>query len=169
MQPGESVTLVPSRFEEWGRRFAAVAARLEALVPEAHVEHMGSTAVPGLPAKDVVDVLVGVAAPDVVPTARRLVAAGFDLEGQRDHHCWLSSSSRARREVVVHVVEHGGRAWDRRVAFRDLLREDAGARRAYLAVKERAASSAHGWDEYTQAKSGVVADLLASDGSSERG
>ena len=160
MEAEESVTLVASRFEEWGRRFAVVAARLEELVPGARLEHIGSTAVPDLPAKDVVDVLVGVAGPDVVPTARRLAARGLDLEGERAHHCWLSSPGRAGREVVVHVVEHGGRAWARRVAFRDLLREDAGARRDYLAVKERAARSARGWDEYTQAKSGVVADLL---------
>jgi len=161
MTDGQRVSLVASRHAEWATRYGELAARLEALVPGAAVEHIGSTSVPGLPAKDVVDVLVGVDAADVPEAARRLQAAGLDLEGEVPHHCWLSSPDRRARAWVVHVVEHGGRAWERRVAFRDLLRRDADARERYLRVKQAAAGAARDWDEYTQAKSQVVADLLA--------
>lgn len=156
----QGVVLVPSRHEEWRRRYAETAGELAALLPGAHLEHIGSTAVPGLPAKDVVDVLVGVAAAEVVEVAHRLRAAGLDLEGELAHHCWLSAPDRRSRTCVIHVVEHGGRAWERRLAFRDLLRRDAGARERYLRVKEAAARDTSGWDEYTRAKTQVVSDLL---------
>ncbi|HLT85264.1 MAG TPA: GrpB family protein [Phototrophicaceae bacterium] len=161
MTDGQRVSLVASRHAEWAARFGELVARLEDLVPGAVVEHIGSTSVPGLPAKDVVDVLVGVAAADVEPVARRFAAAGLDLEGTRAHHCWLSLPDRTARTAVVHVVEHGGRAWDNRVSFRDLLRRDAAARQAYLRVKEDAARQTENWDDYTQAKTAVVAELLA--------
>ncbi|PYF98365.1 dephospho-CoA kinase [Georgenia satyanarayanai] len=160
MDEQQTVRLVPSRHEEWHLRYTGMAGRLAVLLPGAHVEHIGSTAVPGLPAKDVVDVLVGVDAADVVEAAHRLRAAGLDLEGERAHHCWLSAPDRRSRDYVVHVVEHGGRPWTRRLAFRDLLRRDADARGRYLRVKEAAARESQGWDDYTQAKSPVVAELL---------
>lgn len=157
-----AVTLVDSRYEEWARRFAGMAALFAPVVPGADIEHIGSTAVPDLPAKDVVDLLVGVEAADaVVPTARLLQAAGFDLEGEREHHSWLSAPDRHHRAYVLHVVARGSRSWNRRLAFRDLLRADAGARQRYLRVKEEAARSAQSWDDYTRAKSAVVEALLA--------
>ncbi|WP_164745297.1 GrpB family protein [Georgenia faecalis] len=161
MPTEQRVALVPSRPEEWARRFAEMSAWLSALVPGAPIEHIGSTAVRGLPAKDVVDLLVGVDAGSVVPVSRQLAAAGLDLEGERDHHCWLSAPSRHARTHVVHVVELGGHAWTRRVAFRDLLRQDPDARETYLAAKRAAAAGTPGWDAYTQAKTQVVAELLA--------
>lgn len=157
----QAVRLVPSRHEEWQRRYAETAARLAALLPGARLEHIGSTAVPGLPAKDVVDVLVGVDAGEVVEAAHRLRADGLDLELELAHHCQLSAPHRRARTVVVHVVEHGGRAWTRRLDFRDLLRRDGKARERYLRVKRAAARDCAGWDEYTQAKTQIVADLLA--------
>lgn len=156
-----AVVLVPSRHAEWTRRYAEMSRRIRELVPGAAVEHIGSTAVPGLPAKDVVDLLVGVEADAVVSTGRTLAGHGFDLEGERDHHCWLAWPCRRERRYVIHVVEHGGRSWDRRVAFRDLLRADNAARQAYLRVKQDAARVARDWDDYTQAKTSVVAELLA--------
>ncbi|WP_324649827.1 GrpB family protein [Georgenia sp. H159] len=161
MERTQAVSLVPSQDEEWARRFATLASWLGSVVPGARLEHIGSTAVPDLPAKDVVDVLVGVDGPAVAPTARLLAAAGLDLEGELAHHCWLSSPDRHDRAYVVHVVEHGGRAWNRRVAFRDLLRRDDSARRVYLDAKQHAARTTQGWDEYTRSKAVVVAGLLA--------
>lgn len=157
----QAVLLVSSRHEEWRDRFAEMVERLGVLVPDAHVEHIGSTAVAGLPAKDVVDVLVGVGADAVVDVAHRLAAAGFDLEGELSHHCWLAYPNRRSRAYVIHVVEVGGRPWTRRLAFRDLLRRDAHARERYLQVKRAAARDAHDWDDYTQAKTGIVRELLA--------
>ena len=159
----QQVSLVPSKHDEWTARFDEMAAFISSVAPDARVEHIGSTAVPSLPAKDVVDLLVGVELPAVVSTARLFVTAGLDLEGELDHHCWLSSPDRHDRACIVHVVELGGRSWNRRITFRDLLRRDESARRAYLEVKRRAARDSHGWDDYTRAKTPVVRSLLAAD------
>lgn len=127
-----------------------------------HLEHIGSTAVPDLPAKDVVDLLVGVEAARVQAVALQLASGGFDFEGERDHHCWLSFPSRLARAYVIHVVEHGSRQWNRRIAFRDLLRSDRNARDQYLKTKLEAAKSTNNWDDYTQSKTSVVSSLLSS-------
>lgn len=83
---------------------------MDRLIAHACVEHIGSTAIPGLPAKDVVDVMVGVEADALAGTAQLLAAAGYDLEGALPHHFWLSWPSREDRQAVVHLLEHGGRA-----------------------------------------------------------
>ena len=161
MSEQQPVVLVPSRHAEWAGMAEAMAVRIRGQVPNAQVEHIGSTAVPGLPAKDVVDLLVGVTPDRILDTAGQLAAAGFDNEGGRPGHCWLSYPARASRAYVLHVVEFGGTPWRRRVAFRDLLRRDPRARARYLAAKQAAAGSAGGWDDYTQSKTPVVAELLA--------
>lgn len=164
MSNDQPVVLVPSRYDEWAAMAAQMAARLRRDVPGSQVEHIGSTSVPDLAAKDVVDLMMGVDPDRVAGVARQLAAVGFDLEGELPHHCWLSFPSRAHRTYVLHVLELDGMAWRNRTRFRDLLRSDEAARATYLAAKIAAAGQASGWDDYTQAKTPVVSGLLADDG-----
>lgn len=165
MEADQPVFIVPSRYSEWTQMATEMMSNLGEQVPGVHLEHIGSTAVPGLPAKDVVDLLVGVEAARVQAVARQLASGGFDLEGERDYHCWLSFPSRLARAYVIHVVEYGSRQWNRRIIFRDLLRSDGSARDQYLKTKIDAAESANNWDEYTQSKTSVVSSLLSSSNS----
>lgn len=160
-RPPQSVILVPSEYGAWSAIARDMAARLTELLPRAVVEHIGSTSVPGLPAKPVVDLMIGVELDRLSVATLTLVEHGFDLEGERSGHAWLSSPDRSAREFVVHVLECGGQAWDRRLRFRDILRTDPAARAKYLAVKQQAAAIARGWDDYTRAKAAVVAEILA--------
>lgn len=155
------VVLVPSRYTEWVALAAEMAAGVRRLVPGVQIEHIGSTSVPDLAAKDVVDLLVGVSADGIARTAQDLAAAGWDLEGGLPGHSWLSYPSRAERKYVLHVVEYKGRPWERRIAFRDLLRADGAARARYADAKLAASKKAAGWDDYTQSKTPVVTELLA--------
>lgn len=133
-----TVVLVDGDPELWARRFVDLHGRLRrALGPGALIEHIGSTAVPNLPAKDVVDALVGVALDEIGPAAQVLAAAGFAIEGRRDGHVWLSRRREGRRKCIVHVVEAHGRKWQRRIAFRDLLRRDPEARSRYVTARTR--------------------------------
>lgn len=165
MKADQPVFLVPSRHSEWTQMATEMMINIREQVTEVHLEHIGSTAVPGLPAKDVVDLLVGVKAARIQVVARQLASTGFDLEGERDHHCQLSFPSRVARAYVIHVMEYGSRPWDRRIAFRDLLRSDANARAQYLKTKIDAAKSANNWDDYTQSKTSVVSTLLSNSNS----
>ncbi|REJ05520.1 NUDIX domain-containing protein [Microbacterium bovistercoris] len=156
---GERVVLVLSRFDEWAERYGTLRERIAATLGAVPIEHIGSTSVPELPAKDVIDVLIGVPSGRISATVALLVADGFDLEGERDGHAWLSLPNREARTAVVHVVIDGSRQWRDRVDFRDLLRRSSDARARYLAVKERAAVQATGWGDYTASKAEIVAEL----------
>ncbi|WP_104161269.1 GrpB family protein [Arthrobacter sp. ZGTC212] len=161
MTPDQPVFLVPSRYSEWTGMAAEMMDKIRQQVHGVHLEHIGSTAVPDLPAKDVVDILVGVEADRVSSVSRHLATIGFDLEGERDRHCWLSHPSRSSRSYIVHVVEFESLPWCRRISFRDLLRSDESARTEYLHTKVRAAEAARNWDDYTQSKTSVVSNLLS--------
>lgn len=155
-----AVVPVPPKPGEWARRFTIASGAVARALPHVRVEHIGSTAVPDLPAKDVVDVLVGTPPGGVRHAASLLVDECFDRESTRDHHCWLAWPNRSTRAVVVHVVELDSPSWTRRLAFRDLLRRDPEARHRYLEVKREAAVPGDGWAHYTQRKAAIVARLL---------
>lgn len=160
MTSNQRVVLAESNHEEWARMARELGQRISAMLPQAAIEHIGSTSVPCPPAKPVVDLAVGVAVDEVRAATRTLAQHGFDLEGERDGHAWLSLPDRTAREYVVHVFEVPGRAWSRRLRFRDILRSDAAARAKYLAVKRQSAAVSAGWDDYTLSKTAVVHEIL---------
>jgi GrpB-like predicted nucleotidyltransferase (UPF0157 family) len=126
------------------------------------VEHVGSTAVPGLGAKPCLDVDLTVADPADEPAwLPDLEAAGFVLRGrepdfEQHRNLHLGAGPRAR----VHVFPPGAREPQRHVLFRDWLRSHADDRAAYEAVKREIA--AQGFTDamhYNNAKAAWVYDL----------
>ncbi|MHA7294063.1 dephospho-CoA kinase [Arthrobacter sp. HLT1-21] len=118
------------------------------------VDHIGSTAVSGLPAKDVIDLQVTVAdIDDADVIAGPLLAAGFPLvEGIErdepkpdvpDRAQWvkrLHANADPGRAVNLHVRVDGSPGWRYALSFRDWLRADPAAAALYLAEKERCAT-----------------------------
>lgn len=156
----ERITLVASEHAKWSLRAAEMSATLVEILPLARIEHIGSTAVPRLPAKPVVDLAVGVTGDEVMRSARELARCGFDFEGERGNHAWLSCPDRSARAFVIHVLEFQGDEWIKRLRFRDILMTDKLSREKYLAAKREASRRANGWGEYTRAKSSVVSEIL---------
>lgn len=130
----------------WGEAFAALAAALlPTAPPEAlALEHIGSTAVPGLPAKAILDVAVA-EAPRAHPGPVHdwLMSHGFLYRGepgeQRPDRMYALELAPGLRLVNLHVVEHDGPLWRRYLAFRDHLRADAADREAYGSLKRQLA------------------------------
>ncbi len=158
------------RLTEARSEWAAIARRLAERIRDAlggsalAVEHVGSTAVPGLAAKPIVDLAVGVR--DVSPEAveEPLAELGYQYRGDAGDQGGLVFvlEERPRHRVAhVHVVEYGGAQWERYLAFRDLLQAHAPARAAYERAKTALARK-FGNDRkaYTAAKDAVVRDLL---------
>lgn len=150
----------------WAPRFDQERAAVADVLGDTAVEiaHIGSTAVPGLVAKPVIDLMVGVADRDATrPVAERLRAAGYAHRpgGDGDEHRFALRRADGRRLAHAHVVVHGRRWWRDRIAFRDLLRADADLRRRYGEHK-RAQADRHREDReaYTDAKAGFVATAL---------
>ncbi|MDT0157148.1 GrpB family protein [Microbacterium sp. ARD32] len=160
MREDPAVALVAPNPAHWEQRFEALRDRVLSILPDAIVEHIGSTAVAGMFAKDVVDVLVGVAADELSTAVTTLSDDGLDLEGHRPHHAWLSLPSRSDRTAIVHVVALDSAQWRDRLDFRDLLRSSPGARESHLAVKRSLADGETGWGRYTAGKARIVQDLL---------
>lgn len=130
----------------------------------ATLDHIGSTAVPGLPAKDVIDLQVGVRSLEDADTGAfgdGMADAGFVLVPEYDHDnnkdgtAWPKryyGSADPGRVAHVHVREVGSPGWRWALDFRDWLRSDATARAEYAAAK--AALSARHTDSrgYADAK-----------------
>ena len=129
--------------------------------------HIGSTAVPGLPAKDVIDLQLGVRSlQDADDLAERLAEAGFPrVEGparwvdapkpEAATGEWpkrLHGSADPSRVVHLHVREAGGPGWTFALLFRDWLRADPAARDEYAAEKVRLAARHALTSDYAAAK-----------------
>jgi GrpB-like predicted nucleotidyltransferase (UPF0157 family) len=123
------------------------------------IEHIGSTSVPGLAAKPIIDIVVAVdditAEEDYLDP---LLAAGYLLRTREPGHRLVRT---AARDVHVHIMQEGDPAIDRYLVFRDRLRAHAGDRELYADTKR--ALLERGFDdmnEYSNAKTEVVAAIM---------
>jgi GrpB-like predicted nucleotidyltransferase (UPF0157 family) len=119
------------------------------------IEHIGSTAVPGLAAKPVIDIMAGVQA---LETSRAAIAAATELgycywPYQADVEHWFCKPSSAFRTHHLHLIPVGTPQWFQPVAFRDYLRANAQAAYEYAALKQRLAQEHRlDRDRYAEAK-----------------
>jgi GrpB-like predicted nucleotidyltransferase (UPF0157 family) len=160
----EDVTLV-SYDANWQDAFAAESRRIrEALELSADtVEHIGSTAVPGLAAKPVVDMMLGASKLPAPPEwIWRLASLGYEDLGEAGVPGRIYLRLRdAPREFNLHIVERGGIHWINNLALREFLRTDAAARERYAAAKLAALRSAGPrLLAYSAAKHEAVTELL---------
>jgi GrpB-like predicted nucleotidyltransferase (UPF0157 family) len=132
----------------WETAFAAERIRLaEALGSNARgIEHYGSTAVSGMKAKPILDILVGVAPLSAWEKCHDpLIDLGYDYAahaGVPGHYIFGRGKDASERTHLVHVVEFQGESWRSNLAFRDALRSDPALRQAYLEEKQRAVGAA---------------------------
>jgi GrpB-like predicted nucleotidyltransferase (UPF0157 family) len=147
---------------EWPQRFERERARILAALGDVAraIEHIGSTAVSGLAAKPIVDVLVTVADPDeesaFTPALER---AGYVLRVREPGHRMFRTPD---RDVHVHVWGRDDPEVGRYLAFRDRLRASAEDREAYERLKRELAGRE--WEDanhYAQAKGSLIEAILA--------
>ena len=150
--------------DRWPALFSAESARLRAACGSVPVslEHVGSTAVPELCAKPVLDILAGhprtVSALDYVAVFER---AGYEHRGDRGiagHQFFRRGQPRAYH---IHLVEQDGPLWRQYLAFRDYLRANTQAARRYGDLKRAlAARFPRDREAYIQGKAEFVADAI---------
>ena len=137
------------------------------------VEHVGSTAVPGLAAKPIIDLMASVRDPDaVVDQAGGLLAADgwcyvppeLDSGGAWRRFFVKPYSSGQHRYAHLHVIAAGHPRWGEQIAFRDALRRDDELAGRYADLKRRlAVEHAADREAYTDAKGEFVRDALGRD------
>ena len=148
----------------WAKAFNEEAERIRARLGSRAVaiEHYGSTAVPGLRAKPIIDILIGITDRD---KAMSLIEPMSDLgyhylgdQGIPDHHVFGKGSPRTH---LAHVVGYQDDLWQRCLAFRDLLRSNDAVRADYEALKRQlAAVSNMSREDYTAGKTDFIKKSL---------
>jgi GrpB-like predicted nucleotidyltransferase (UPF0157 family) len=159
-------TAWPERFEQLRREYATAIAAAGVLVVA--IEHVGSTAVPGLAAKPVIDCDIVVAERDVPAACGVLTQLGFSPEGELGiPQRWAFREPARLGRTNTYVVVAGSLALRNHLAVRDILRTDSGLRDRYAAVKRQAGATAASIDEYGRGKNAMVQHILAAAGFTE--
>jgi dephospho-CoA kinase len=167
------VELVPWR-SEWDEEFRVLAERLAGCLAERPlaIDHVGSTAVPGLPAKDVIDVQVRVAALNEAALTSAFADLGFRARPEPwNRHESIGGSELPKlvfapppggRPANVHVRVATAPTMRYALLFRDYLRADGAARDGWAAFKQAVESVTHDLGEYGRIKSAAMPLLMAS-------
>lgn len=148
--------------DSWPAEYRRHEARIRRALGEAAVavEHIGSTSVPGLAAKPIIDILVTV--PDIAAEqdhVEPLLAAGYVLRVREPGHRLVRTSE---RDVHVHLLQVGDQAAEDYLLFRDHLRADASDRALYEDTKREL--TCRQWPDmnaYADAKTDVIEAIKA--------
>jgi GrpB-like predicted nucleotidyltransferase (UPF0157 family) len=150
----------------WPARFEAEKVLLEQTLGAwvtGGIHHVGSTAVPGLAAKPVIDVLVGVH--DLLSSRaciEKLAKLDYRYALYRaDEMHWLCKPERSHRTHHLHLVPTGSRRFRAELAFRDALRADSDLAEEYATLKRALAEDfEHDREGYTRAKAAFIEKAL---------
>jgi GrpB-like predicted nucleotidyltransferase (UPF0157 family) len=148
----------------WPQLYQQEAARIRWVLGDRvmRLEHVGSTSVPGLPAKPIVDLVLEV--PDAADEAAYLpamAAAGYVLRLREPHWHQHRLFKGPDADINLHVFSAASPETDRMVRFRDRLRADPADRELYLDTKRELA--ARDWtyvQQYADAKTAVIGEIL---------
>ncbi len=154
----------------WPAAYDAERQRLQSLLHDTllDIQHIGSTAVPGLTAKPIIDMLAGVRSIAVAESLTALLCASgyttsLEFNQSLTDRKWFMRWADGRRTHHLHVVVHGGPAWTERLRFRDALRSNPELAARYAALKVTFAAMHRGDREaYTDAKAEFVRSLPTS-------
>ena len=127
------------------------------------VQHIGSTAVPGLVSKPVIDLMLGSSTwPPPNALIKGVCALGYENLGEAGVPKRVYLRLRGAKNFNAHIVRRGGTHWTNNIALRDYLCENPSAREAYAAAKIAALNVGRGrLLGYSEAKNSVIAELIA--------
>ena len=127
------------------------------------IQHIGSTAVVGLKAKPIIDILVGLASfEQIEEIIDKMVSLGYTYA----YWAGIQGDCTFRKGDItthlVHMVEYGKNNWNHNIRFRDALRNNPDLVRGYERLKEELAAKYPGSrEQYTEGKNKFIADVLS--------
>ena len=158
----ESIELVDYD-ADWPMLAKAVTDGLRAVIGEdVPIEHIGSTAVPGMKAKPIIDIMVGLRSREAMnQMAARLDRIGWTHLGEAGVSGRLYLRRRDHHSVNVHLVIHATDTWSDNIILRDYLVANPAAARAYEEAKVQALRfGGSSLLSYSDSKASAVTELL---------
>ncbi len=152
----------------WVEAFDAEVALLKYILGESYVaaEHIGSTAIPGIQAKPILDMQVAVPEMrDVERYHEALLTEGYDFRGsphERDDHILYAKGPEECRTIYLKFTTLGSKFWTEHILFRDYLINNRDAAREYERLKQSLAQELPEDQRaiYTERKTQFVFDIL---------
>ena len=148
--------------EKWAKAFCDIKSELDSALGSLaiSVEHVGSTSVPGLAAKPIIDIDVVVRKTDVEAAIKALATIGYEHEGNggiEGREAFNYSGKEYLMDHHLYVCPEDSRELKRHVMFRDYLRSHPDAVQAYSQIKKEAAELyPHDIDAYINHKGKVI-------------
>ncbi|WP_338810713.1 GrpB family protein [Agrobacterium leguminum] len=151
--------------QNWPRHFSAISSDLRQLLGNkvVAIDHVGSTSVPGLPAKPLIDIDITLNGLIDIPAASAaLIETGYEARGNRyDDDVWAFLHSKSTLKRRVYLCPPENETHRRRLIFRDYLRNHGRVAEAYAFLKEGLARQfPYDGDRYTAEKSGFINDVI---------
>jgi len=157
------VKLVPYS-PEWPRLFAQEERLLRAAIGAyvVDIQHVGSTAIPGMEAKPIIDIAVGLRRlEDVEKCIEPLERLGYEYDEEHPDRHFFVKGDPSRRTHYLHMVEWDSEAWRSYIRFRDYLRQHKEVAEEYARLKRELAWKSRGnRDFYTPGKAEFVQSVL---------
>jgi GrpB-like predicted nucleotidyltransferase (UPF0157 family) len=156
----------------WQARFVEQKTRLTMILNSwlaGEIEHIGSTSVPGLRSKPIVDILAPVqylaASRAAIPILGEDGWLFWPDDPNQDYRLWFLRPNPMARTHHLHIIQHDHPSFRALIVFRNVLRRDVKARAAYSALKADLASK-HRSDRsaYSNAKTEFVQEILEAEG-----
>ncbi len=160
-----TVKLVPYS-SEWESLFAEEERVLRASIGTyvMDIQHVGSTAIPGLEAKPIIDIAVAVRRlEDAEKCIKPLECLGYEYKAYegRPGRFFFAKGDPSRRTHYLHMVEWDSDSWKSYIRFRDYLRQHKEAAREYARLKRELARKSRGnRDFYTPGKAEFIESVL---------
>lgn len=131
------------------------------------IEHIGSTSIPGISAKPIIDINVAVKLLDRIDDfISELPQMGYEYMPQRRFHDrqFFPKGSRERRTHHLNLTERASKSgWEDHLTFRNYLRDNEDARKDYETLKKKlAAEFSENREEYTRQKSNFIQSIINS-------
>ena len=154
----KTIKLVPHQ-KSWDVFFQKEKNMLIKTIPNIYVEHIGSTAVPFVLAKPIIDIVFGI---DKIKNYHlyitKLKKLGFEYHDNRGSkfNKFFTKGPEECRTVYVHLVKHKGNIWNKYVNFRDTLNKNIKLAKKYEKLKLDLATKFTNRDDYTKAKADFI-------------
>ena len=157
--------------KEWPSKFLEERTKIMGVIGDmvVEVEHVGSTAVPGLCAKPIIDIMVGIRKLiDAENCIEPLESIGYEYVPEYEvsiperRYFRKGPSEMPNKHFHLHMFEHGSDSWKRHLLFRDYLRTHPGAALEYCELKKRLAVKYRlNREAYTEAKTTFIEAIVS--------